>query len=132
MTRDPLRLFHFAMDIVACAAAAGTGVFVWLRKRSARNWPSVPGKIQFGEVVGSPNGHKTAWTVDLSYSYVVDCQYYAGKYQIKARSEDHAHEMAQTLKDQVISVRYSSKDPATSVVLDQDQMSFLGQDLARR
>lgn len=122
---DPLKLLRLAMDFAGIAFAAGTAIFVWRRKQTARSWPSVLGKVQFGEVIGSPKGPKTAWIVDLSYSYVVQDRYYAGKYQTKARSEDHAYEIANMMKEQAIMVRYAVKNPTISVVLDEDQMSFM-------
>ena len=131
-TYDPFKLLRWATDFAGVAFAAGTAVFVWRRKQNAGSWPSVLGKVQFGEVIGSPKGPKTAWMVDLSYSFVVQGQYYAGKYQTKARSEDDAYEIASMMKEQAVMVRYATRDPTVSVVLDEDQMSFMGRNLANR
>jgi hypothetical protein len=131
ITGDPLKIARLAIDGLMFAAAASGSAYAWYRKRGSNHWPMTHGTVQFGEVIGVESGPKIKWFVDLSYSYVVDGHYYAGKYRMEALNEDRAYEMSSRLKDQSLAVRYATRDPNISVVLEQDQVSFMGQELGK-
>jgi hypothetical protein len=110
---------NMARDAVAFAIASSTGIFVWLRKRSARYWPMTYGTVEYG-MTSDVDG----WRTTLMYSYAVDGEFYSGLLPLKARDEATADEEASKWKGQNLAVRYSPRDPAISVVRMEDQAAL--------
>lgn len=120
LSRDPLGWMAVARDLIAFVIAAGTGVAVWYRRRSARFWPIAYGKVEHASAL--ENGG--TWLADISYSYTVSNEFYAGQHQIKARNEQRADDLVAQWKGQSVGVRYSPKNPQVSVVRMEDQSSL--------
>jgi len=124
MSRDPFAWVIIAREAAGVALAGGTGVFVWLRKRSARDWP-----ITFGRVESASSfQNETVWLTDIAYSYSVAAEFYSGQFQLRARSEKKAEAQVQRWKGQSIGIRYSPKSPGVSVVRMEDQSGLSGED----
>jgi hypothetical protein len=117
MHHDLLWWAAIARDAVAFAIAAGTGVVLWLRKRSSRHWP-----ITFGKVESASSFENVSkWLTDVSYSYSVDRDFYSGQFQLRSRSERKANDNELRWKGRTITVRYSPRNPHISVVRTEDQ-----------
>ena len=61
------------------------------------------------------------WAANLTYSYVVNGEYFSGFYRMRARSERRAEEKIAGWKDRMVVVRYSPDKPDLSVLLKSDQ-----------
>lgn len=99
-----------------------TGLAVWQRKRSARHWPMIYGRVEIVTVCDEEN----RWFGDLSYSYTVGSEYYSGTFRLPAKNEDDADTQAARWRGQSVIVRYSPKNPAVSILRMEDQPSFPG------
>jgi len=119
-SQDPIQWFNLARELVGFAIASGTGILLWYRKRSARFWPMVHGKVESASYFQN----NTLWLTDISYSYQVADEYYSGQFQVKARSERKADDTVAHWKGQTVGVRYSPKKPGTSVIRMEDQASL--------
>jgi Protein of unknown function (DUF3592) len=119
-TRDPLAWAALARDAIGIAVAAGAAITLWLRKRSARNWPTVSGKVEQASCFEN-NG---TWITDISYSYTVAGEFFSGQFPLKARNEQKANEQIVQWKDQSILVRYSPRKPEISAVRIEDQAAL--------
>jgi Protein of unknown function (DUF3592) len=104
-------------DAIGGAIAATSGITLWLRKRSASNWPMTDGNI---ESVYSAEDN-TKWRTNISYSYRVGTDFYSGAFQLTSSNERKADDTKLQWKDRHITVRYSPRDPQISVVRHQDQ-----------
>jgi hypothetical protein len=120
ISRDPLPWIALARDAVGFAIAAGTGIVVWLRKRSARYWPITFGKVESASSIGC--------LTDVSYSYSVGTEFHSGQFQLRSRSEQKANEQEFSWKGRNIGVRYSPRDPKISVVRIEDQAGLYGEE----
>jgi hypothetical protein len=61
------------------------------------------------------------WTVEITYNYVVDGEYYSGFERLPADDQKHAEGLALGWKDREILVRYLLSDPTESTLLLEDQ-----------
>jgi uncharacterized protein YkuJ len=120
ITRDPFTWAVLVRDGIGLAIAAGAGIALWLRKRSARYWPMTYGRVEQASYFEN-NG---VWLTDIAYSYKVANEFYSGQFQIRDRSEHKASANVDRWKDQNIAVRYSPQEPHISVVRIEDQASL--------
>jgi hypothetical protein len=121
MSGDSLWWFGLARDLLAFAIAGGTGITLWLRKRSATVWPDAFGKVESA----STHQDNFAWRTEIAYSYSVGAEFYSGQFQVVSRSERKAGLQEQRWRGQSIRVRYSPKDAKVSVVRMEDQVGLL-------
>lgn len=124
ISRNPFHWFAFARDAVAIAIAAGTGIVVWLRKRSARYWPIATGKVESA----SSYENVSQWLTDIAYSYSVDGEFFSGQFQLNSRSERRANQHEFRWKGRNIGVRYSPRNKTISVVRIEDQAGLHGEE----
>jgi Protein of unknown function (DUF3592) len=122
MPHDIIWWVAVARDVVAFAIAAGTGILLWLRKRSSRHWPITFGKVESA----STYQDNFKWLTDVSYSYSVERDFYSGQFQLRSRSERKANDHELHWKGRTITVRYSPRDPHVSVVIAGDQDGLRG------
>ena len=61
------------------------------------------------------------WVADLTYSYVVNGEYYSGFHRIRTRSERRAEEKVAGWKNRMVVVRYSPSKHDLSTLLRSDQ-----------
>lgn len=69
--------------------------------------------------------HK-GWVCAMSYTYVVNGEYYSGFHSIRAKKEQRADELAREWKGRSVVVRYSPADPGVSMLLGDDQIGGMG------
>lgn len=96
----------------------------WARL-GARNWPLAKGRVEFGSVTEHRDG--ATWflipnyTADVSYSYSVAGEYYAGHLERDFYREKSAAEFVDGLKAKGVFVRYNQGSPSISVLRLKDQ-----------
>ncbi len=117
----PFGFLSLLKDVVLLLAPAGAAAWTWFRFRSAHSWPSAQGTILSTQVRRTGDQYIHPWTASLTYTYVVNGEYYAGAYRLKARTEQRAQEKVEGWKDRMIVVRYSPDKPDLSTVLKSDQ-----------
>jgi hypothetical protein len=127
LSHNPFHWAPLAWETLLVAISAGTAVTLWFRKRSARYWPVIHGRV---ESVSSVENNGT-WLTDISYSYCVADEFYSGQFRLSSRSERKANEIEARWKNNPVDVRYSPKKPEISVVRTGDQaglipMEFVG------
>jgi predicted DNA-binding helix-hairpin-helix protein len=118
---DPWGLLSILKDVVLLLVPAGAAAWAWYRTRHAQSWPSAQGTIMSAQAQVSKNSYIQRWVGNLSYSYVVDGEYYSGFYGIPARSERKAEEKIAGWKGRMVVVRYSPDTHNLSVLLRSDQ-----------
>jgi len=108
-------------DVALLVASAGGGAWAWFRVRHAHSWPSAQGTIMSAQVQRTTDNAILPWAANLTYSYVVNGEYFSGFYRMRARSERRAEEKIAGWKDRMVVVRYSPDKPDLSVLLKSDQ-----------
>jgi hypothetical protein len=118
---DPWKTLPLVQEFALFAAAAFSGIWVWLRVRQAQSWPSTQGAV--GQAVSRPAGdrHYKPWVGELTYTYVAEGEYYSGFHRIRARTERRADELISGWKGRIVVVRYSPAKHEVSVLLKSDQ-----------
>jgi hypothetical protein len=66
-------------------------------------------------------GRTGYWVGELSYSYSVDGEYYAGVAQLPARDEHAGHEAVRDWKDRKVSIRYAPGKLSLSTLIVEEQ-----------
>jgi hypothetical protein len=87
----------------------------------ARELPITFGNVEHAEPKMVGEGRTGYWVGELSYSYSVDGEYYAGVAQLPASSEDSAWASVKGWKDRRVRMRYLPSDPAKSVLVIDEQ-----------
>jgi hypothetical protein len=71
----------------------------------------------------TPDGDRSnRWVGELTYSYIVEGEYYSGFHPLMARSERRAEELIEGWNGRSVVVRYSPRKHAISVLLKDDQL----------
>jgi hypothetical protein len=109
------RLFSFLFAVL------GAAVWAWIRRRGASSWPSVQGTVMWAKA-RIPAGNRGGWVGELTYSYVVEGEYYSGIHQLLARSERRAEELVEGWQGRSVVVRYSRRKSDNSLLLKDDQL----------
>ena len=73
------------------------------------------------EVLRASDNNILPWVGNLTYSYIVNGEYYSGYHRMRARNERRAEEKIAGWKDRMVVVRYSPDKPDLSVLLKSDQ-----------
>jgi hypothetical protein len=102
----------------------------WFRKRrapelemQARTWPRAQGNIyecRAKRVQEPPDGWHT-WQAEVTFSYVVEGEYYSGKSSLPPETEDEVSEQVQRWTGRKVIVRYSPEDVSKAMLLPADQ-----------
>lgn len=102
----------------------------WLKKRrtealqrSARSWPKARGRIQavMAKRADDPPDSWRCWQTGLSFSYVVNGEYYSGYSLLPPESEGQVAEEVKRWCDRDVTVRYWPEMVSESVLLVEDQ-----------
>ena len=118
---DLWALWPLLKDVsLALIPAAGAG-WAWFKFRHAHAWPSGQGTIMSAQVLHTGDSQIQPWVARLTYSYIVNGEYYAGDHRFRARSERRAEEKIAGWKDRMVVVRYSPDKHDLSVLLKDDQ-----------
>jgi len=118
---DPFSFLTLLKDIILLLAPAGAAAWTWFKFRSAHSWPSAQATIRSTQVIRSGDQYIYPWAANLTYTYIVNGEYYSGAYRLKARTEQRAQEKVEGWKDRMIVVRYSPDKPDLSTILKSDQ-----------
>jgi hypothetical protein len=68
------------------------------------------------------------WRTDVSYSFRIGGEFYAGEFQLRPSNERQANEKELRWKARNIGVRYSLRNSQISVVRIEDQASLYGEE----
>ncbi len=119
-TFDLWRYWQLLGEIALLAAAAA---WTWIRIRQAHSWPSVQGIVWQAQARETERGSRffKNWVAEITYSYVVNGEYYSGVHFIGARTERRAEETVAGWKGRMLMVRYHPQKHSTSVLLRSDQ-----------
>jgi len=119
---DPWKLLPFWREILVLGFSIWTGIWAWLRARRAQSWPTTQATIQGTSTRrAGERSYIYPWVAVLTYSYVVNGEYYSGSCLIKARSERRAEEIISGWKNRMIVLRHSPTRHDISVALRSDQ-----------
>ena len=92
----------------------------WLRRRKARNWPVVQGRVHSAEWRQPRTGTKRYFLADLSYYYFVKGQFYAGYHRRSFSNAAAAEEWVKSVLGASVQIRYDAQAPAVSLMLEED------------
>jgi len=87
----------------------------------AKSWPYTKGTVEHAEARTEGEGKSAHWVGELTYSYSVDGQYYAGFRQLPASSEDHAWDLVKGWKGSRLIVHYRQDKPEVSFIIMSEQ-----------
>jgi hypothetical protein len=73
------------------------------------------------QVRSSSDSYVQPWVADLSYTYIVNGEYFSGHCRLRARSERRAEEKIAGWKGRMVVVRYSPDKHDLSALLRSDQ-----------
>jgi len=88
-----------------------------LRTILSRNWPTVDGRIEEGEVYPVGARNRTIFRARLQYSYQVNGQYHRGNSSEDFYNEEDASEFVESRKGVAAQIKYSPKRPQFSILL---------------
>ncbi|HVI08430.1 MAG TPA: hypothetical protein VND65_09065 [Candidatus Binatia bacterium] len=118
---DPLSLLAILRDLAVLLVPAGAAAWAWFRTRHANSWPSTQGTILSTQVQSDTDSPILPWAAKLTYTYVVNGEYYSGFHCLRARSERRAEEKIAGWKDRMVVVRYSPTEHGLSILRKADQ-----------
>ena len=121
MSLGPIDGARLTVDAGAVLVSIGTATVFWYRRRGARHWPVTDGTVEYGL-----SSDVDGWRTNLVYSYSVNGDFYSGTHAVKAANEADADEQARNWKGQSLTVRYSPRNPAISVIRMEEQAPFVG------
>ena len=114
-------LWPFLKDVILALIPAAGAAWAWFKFRHAQSWPSAQGTIMAAQVQRATDNNILPWVANLTYSYIVNGEYYSGSHRFRARSQRRAEEKIAGWKDRMVVVRYSPDKPDLSVLLKSDQ-----------
>ena len=118
---DNWDLWPLIKDAILLVLPAAGAAWAWFKFRHAHSWPSAQGTILSAEVLRASDNNILPWVGNLTYSYIVNGEYYSGYHRMRARNERRAEEKIAGWKDRMVVVRYSPDKPDLSVLLKSDQ-----------
>ncbi|HKI00326.1 MAG TPA: DUF3592 domain-containing protein [Candidatus Sulfotelmatobacter sp.] len=118
---DPWGLLPVLQDVALVLIAAAAGAWAWFKTRHAHSWPSTQGTIISAQAQVSKDSYIGRWVGNLTYTYVVNGEYYSGLHKVRARSERGAEKKIAGWKDRMVVVRYSPDKHDLSALLKSDQ-----------
>jgi hypothetical protein len=89
--------------------------------KEARNWPSVPGSVEYAEPMLVGEDNDAHWGGDLHYSYSVDGNSYSDSYYFRASTEQDARNQVEQWRSRKIIVHYFPGNQARSVFISEEQ-----------
>jgi hypothetical protein len=77
-----------------------------------------------GATVSAQHGLIPTYRIRISYTYIVNGEYYAGSNKTIFLRKSSAETMASGLKGRTVMLRYPSSEPARSALLQRDQFGW--------
>ena len=114
-------LWPILKDVIILLLPGAGAAWAWFKFRHAQSWPSAQGTILSTQVQSSSDSPILPWAANITYTYVVNGEYYSGVHRIRTRSERRAEQKIAGWKDRMVVVRYSPDNPDLSVLLKSDQ-----------
>lgn len=108
-------------DVVLLLIPAAGGAWAWFKFRHAHSWPSAQGTVVAAQVQRRAGSYLQPWVAQLTYTYIVNGEYYSGSFPMRARNERSAEEKVAGWKGRMVVVRYSPEKHDLSVLLKDDQ-----------
>src|SRR5215475_15444560 len=90
-------------------------------QRYAASWPTVQGTVEHASQKMEGEGRTAYWVGELTYSYCVEGEYYAGVAHLPARNEDAAYDAVSGWKDRKVRIRYAPGNPSLSALIFEEQ-----------
>jgi hypothetical protein len=120
---DPFDLLALLSYVVLLLLSAAGAAWSWFKIRHAYSWPSAQGTIISAQAQKSKGSYigTWVWVGNLTYTYIVNGEYYSGFHRIRAHTERGAEEKVAGWKGRMVVVRYSPDKPDLSVLLKSDQ-----------
>src|SRR3954470_5142061 len=86
----------------------------WLRRRKARNWPLVLGRVHSADWRQPRTGTNRYFLAEVSYYYFVSGRFYAGYHRRSFSRAAAASEWVTNMLGAEIRIRYSAQSPRVS------------------
>jgi predicted DNA-binding helix-hairpin-helix protein len=118
---DPWGLLTIAKDVAVLLISAGAATWAWFRTRHAHSGLSTQATIVGTRVQSNSDSPILPWAANLTYTYVVNGEYYSGFHRIRARSKRRAEEKIEGWKGRMVVARYSPDKHDLSALLKGDQ-----------
>jgi hypothetical protein len=104
----------------------------WFQRRQGQGWPTVQGRIESVDVhekkqfifSARQGGRTPAYVAELNYSYTVDGQYHAGRYEREFGGEEEGREFIRDLQGNPVAVAYNPQKTKNST-LSQESLATL-------
>jgi hypothetical protein len=102
--------------VLTGAALIGPHLFRSAKFRGSATWPTTQGTIEASNVreVRTRSGH--CYLAEMSYSYLIDNEYYSGGFTREFESESEAWDYANEARTKNVVVKFNSKKPDCSRV----------------
>jgi hypothetical protein len=116
-------LWNYWQPLTEIGAVVAAAIYAWIRVRQAYSWPSTQGTVWQAQACETEQGSRFTknWAAEITYSYVVDGEYYSGIHRIGARTQRGADEKVAGWKGRMLIVRYHPSKHTVSVLLKSDQ-----------
>ncbi len=96
----------------------------------SQGWPCASGWVEWAAPKMVGEGRSAYWAGEITYSYSVSGEYYAGHFEFPSSGEDAAWKAVEGWKGRTVTIRYSPSDPSKSVlVVDEHQPARASTDL---
>jgi hypothetical protein len=116
-----MHLLPILREIVTLALAGWALFWTWMKTRGALSWPSAQGTVSGASVQTAGSKHLKPWVGQLTYTYIVNGEYYSGSHFIGAVSKKRAEDAVEGWSGRLVVVRYSPVRHEDSVLVKSDQ-----------
>ncbi|MBZ5705780.1 MAG: hypothetical protein LAN63_10535 [Acidobacteriia bacterium] len=117
-------VFNTLLLLFLVALAVRTLAWGLVRRLLASGWPTTQGGIEFGNVIPQRTRYKDLYKARLDYSSTVNSEYYAGCYEKLFVWETAADRFIESMKGQMVFIRYKAEKPERSAFIKEDQPSW--------
>jgi hypothetical protein len=114
-----------AIAVFAIAAPLiGIEFFRWLRFHGSDSWPTTEGTIEVANVREVHTRSSHYFKVEMGYSYLVNGEYYSGRFTKDFDREAEAWDYAKAMKGRIAPIRYNPAKIECSRIIDQNVDGF--------
>ncbi len=112
--------FEIGSFVIVVVLIVGASIYRSIRKRRSESWTTAQATLEGAKVFygGEPVKH---WTVEVTYSYAYEGEFYAGRQACLFSSQSQAEGTADNLlKGMKLVARINPKNPGDSFLRDDD------------